>query len=835
MQIHLRNPQNFIWILLFWGLTFWFLPDIGNLAANDTLYLVENGEPKAQIVIAEDPPRMVRLAASELQDYLRKITGAELPIVTVPDENWPVHIYVGPSEYIDALGFDDGDLDFGAFQMVSGPDYLVLFGRDFDFEPPEPWASSPSERRRVEEEWDEITGGTFGNPMGGLFRRFNEASETWVFDEGGSLNAVYEFLRRLGVRWYMPGDLGEVVPETASVPLPELDETVHPDYRVRHWMLGNYIHKSWDELIWERRIGINSLHEALGPGMLAHGMRNVTGREEFQAAYPEYFALIGGERETGFRGTGHVCFSSEGLVDETVKYARAVFDHYDLPTLQLSPQDGIRPCQCVDCRDVPISELVFGFFDQVARALYESHPDRLIIGAGYSSYREPPANIEKFSPNVVISINNVGRARFHSDPEHWAWYQDLVDQWQAKLAPGHLLRVENNFSRAKPFPRIHPRGMAMDLQAMKGISIGERNEIPRSRAGEDWPDAASTHLSLYVNARYLWDANQDIDVLLDEYYDLFYGPAAEQMRAALEFAEANNDRRAGNHGGLNDEAGSEFLELLMEARRAAGDSVYGERISMILHEMVSLDPTEPIPGQAEILERTVEHVEHLRERARLLALREQAPTFSIWYFDNAKWDDAWAQFELDGNLEEEFWRPRAGLSPLADSDDRAPRTRFQIGFTQNALYVGLWCENGDKEIVIGTTENDDPAIFDGEHVEILLESDTHSFYQIVVNPAGAVFSRDLSMEGHPNWDAQAEAAAQIGDESWTAEVKIPLARNSGDPVHQVNYQQRPGAGSPWAFNIIRARVVEGETRRSAFSEADDLDVSHPAAFGTLHR
>lgn len=199
--------------------------------------------------------------------------------------------------------------------------------------------------------------------------------------EGGGLNAVYGFLHDLGVRWYMPGELGEVVPARTTIALPSADRTVHPDYRVRYWMGSNHGVTPWDDLIWERRIGMNAFHETLGVGMLAHGMRNVHGSEAMQQAHPEYYALYGNVRDTGFRGTGHACFASEGLLRETVAYARAVFDRFNEPSLQLSPQDGLRQCQCEQCRGLSPSDYVFGFLDRVAREVYQTHPDRIILGA----------------------------------------------------------------------------------------------------------------------------------------------------------------------------------------------------------------------------------------------------------------------------------------------------------------------------------------------------------------------------------------------------------------------------------------------------------------------
>ena len=38
--------------------------------------LVQDGQPRAELVIAEQPPRMVKLAAAELQGYVAKLSGA---------------------------------------------------------------------------------------------------------------------------------------------------------------------------------------------------------------------------------------------------------------------------------------------------------------------------------------------------------------------------------------------------------------------------------------------------------------------------------------------------------------------------------------------------------------------------------------------------------------------------------------------------------------------------------------------------------------------------------------------------------------------------------------
>ncbi|MFA7160753.1 MAG: hypothetical protein WC299_15765, partial [Kiritimatiellia bacterium] len=64
-------------------------------------YIVKDGSPQAEIVISENPMRMVKLAANELQTYIEKISGARLPITSEVSKGIPVKIYVGKSKYTD--------------------------------------------------------------------------------------------------------------------------------------------------------------------------------------------------------------------------------------------------------------------------------------------------------------------------------------------------------------------------------------------------------------------------------------------------------------------------------------------------------------------------------------------------------------------------------------------------------------------------------------------------------------------------------------------------------------------------------------------------------------
>lgn len=85
--------------------------------------IVDKGTVHAEIVVADTPARMTKLAAKELQSSLAKMTGGTLPIVT---ERTPgrAAIFVGRSRHTEALGLSTEGLEHGGFRMESGTDWL---------------------------------------------------------------------------------------------------------------------------------------------------------------------------------------------------------------------------------------------------------------------------------------------------------------------------------------------------------------------------------------------------------------------------------------------------------------------------------------------------------------------------------------------------------------------------------------------------------------------------------------------------------------------------------------------------------------------------------------
>lgn len=734
--------------------------------------IVENGQPKAEIVIPAEPQRLVELAAQDLQTYIRKMSGAELPIVTQPGD-MPVKLYVGESPATEKLGIDTTDLKHGAFRLKSGEDYLALVGEDYQFEPKEPWARKHRDREQKQAEWEEVSGGTWGNPMGSLWRDLNKAIGTWSHSQSGSFNAVAEFLRRQGVRWYMPGELGEVVPKQETIALPNVDETVTPDSSVRAWH-GAYMAFPEEMVLWDLRLGMNTGSQVLGAGMHVHGMRLVQDSEKLKEEHPEYYAIYGGQRMTEFRGTGHACFSSEGLVQETARFARAVFDHYDEPAVSLWPQDGFRQCQCEECWEMTPSENVWGFIDTVARELYKTHPDRKVTGGAYSSYRYPPETIDQFSPNVYIFVAHSRHDLTEDDG--WERFQGLIQSWIDKTGPGRIIQNSNDL----PPMILHPTAFARDLTYTKGLSLGDWNEVRRGtirRGVVGWRTIGLDHLNVYTNARFLWDRDIDLEAMLSDYYQRFYGPAADAMQKAHQFAEANYTRLGRSQLPLDKQI--RFRELLQLAL-AKADGVYAKRIQLILSEMKTID---------ELKQAIKEEEEAKRRPDARLAVGHEA-----------------------GSAAEP---PSYELVDIVDGSEPDVKTTFHVVWEEDALVFTITAHEPDMENLFVSKD-----IWGGDSVAVLLETPIHSYYQLEFNPDGDLFDADREYgKVQQGWSSHAKIETERGDDFWRVKVRIPVVTDPSegalDPVNFV-VGTKPTEENPWYFQVGRVRIRDGEKKAYTF-------------------
>ena len=99
---------------------------------------------------------------------------------------------------------------------------------------------------------------------------------------------------------------------------------------------------------------------------------------------------------------------------------------------------------------------------------------------------------------------------------------------------------------------------------------------------------------------------------------------------------------------------------------------------------------------------------------------------------------------------------------------------------------------------------------------LLSVNEPDSYYQIVVNPAGALVELDRGAPRNQwfNWSSKAEVATRIADDHWTMEIRIPVTQDENDPLNQV-VGRKPTQSLPWFVNVCRQRIRNSGSEFSA--------------------
>lgn len=490
--------------------------------------LYENGEVKSSIVIAETASTPVRQAAHELAHWLKSATGREWFIGYEPKDGL-LPIYLGDSEFARAHGFDRDALKSDGYLLKVTDEYLLLAGRDYP-------------------------GGMLEGLIQPLTAEFcwSPELELNAFGEMGTFNGVERFLEKyVGIRFYMVGYSGTVVPPCSILTVPEQETTDAPDFEYRHPWFCNF-RDSLPDALWYRRVGFG----AKAPICVNHSYMNM---QWYRDSRPDFFAIIDGkpdfDRRSVQMGGGNYCLTNPDLIQTWVDTICNFFESNPQQDLYpLCPNDGLdRICECEACQALRSPELgergefsnyVWSFTDRVAREVAKRCPGKMIGTFAYEKYWIPPTKPAELAPNVAVMICY---NRFQlNDPAMKAKVRANIEQWSKRCANVYFwtYQITDYMPPWQGMPVCYPHLLAEDIRAnyalkTKGEFIESEFTPEPSQFFHYWRInlPAMSHLNTYVLAKLLWDANTDVDALLDEYYHLFYGGAADVMKRFWEKAE----------------------------------------------------------------------------------------------------------------------------------------------------------------------------------------------------------------------------------------------------------------------------------------------------------
>jgi len=502
------------------------------LAAADgaALTLVEAGVARAAIVLPAAPTEQETLAAREMADYFAKISGVEVPVLAA---NAPL----------------DGQTP-------------IRVGLSFE----------PAAAARIR------AGGE--DPASFLLRVTPEGALLAGLSPEGTMFAACELLEQLGVRWFMPGDIGTVIPARDILALNVQETIQHPGFAGRYLVYLGGPSQAHNEsgTTWFRHMRMGGFNAG------SHGMGIRVDPEK----EPELFMT-----DAYGRRTDQLKISHPEVLRRVIEAKQKVLDREpDRRYVNIGPNDGAGfgndPWDADDMDPlhgkVSVTDRYVKFFNLVLEELQKTHPDVGVAFYAYAQYMRPPVR-EKPNPKILPVLAPIDVCRFHAIdnpicPER-AYIRDIVEGWKAlgvrMMYRGYLFNLADQglpFSMIRQvraeYPYYHEAGM-----------IACRVEC-KSAWGYHAP-------SLYLASKIMWDPTLDVEALLDDYFTRLYGLAAQPMRRhfdRLEQAYAEADYHTGNVFDIPHILTPEVMEDLRGTLEAAehdadGNPLLAARIRMV--------------------------------------------------------------------------------------------------------------------------------------------------------------------------------------------------------------------------------------------------------------
>ncbi|HUT32928.1 MAG TPA: DUF4838 domain-containing protein [Planctomycetota bacterium] len=490
-----------------WSFLLCFLLAFGASRCFGAFALVDDGKPRAVIRAAEDLDKAAQAGVADLVEFVEKMSGARLGVVKAGEK-------VGDETNVIVVG-----------KALAGP-VQGLLAKVADSEGG--FVIAPRERSLF------LAG---SSPLATSF-------------------ACTELLERLGCRWYLPGELGEVYPKRKTLVYGGGEVVDKPDMNPR-WLRV--------DPTWSRR---NKLGGTNVPA--AHSFHGFVNSKQFEK-HPDWFPLIGGQRTP----RGQLCLSNPEVVQRFVEQCKAHFEkHPDSVGMSLGPNDGHGWCECEKCQAMDsgrmdpfgqhrdMTDRLIKFMNAVATEVQRDRPGKKFGFYAYSCHQLPPVAVKPDS-SIIPVFAPINYCRLHSmfNPRcpHRLAVRRIYEGWAAFGLELHYRGYTFNLAGLQtPFHPFHK--WTQDMPWMHDRNI--LGFFPESI--ESWSASAPQY---YLLAKLAWRVKQDARAVLDEFCDGLFGPAGKAMnRYFWRMADAIRD--ADFHTGNDTNSPDIYTPAIMEAGQA---------------------------------------------------------------------------------------------------------------------------------------------------------------------------------------------------------------------------------------------------------------------------
>ena len=364
----------------------------------------------------------------------------------------------------------------------------------------------------------------------------------------GTMYGVYEFFQRyMGVRWLAP-DCTHVPP--APLSLPHIDFRYVPVFEWRTISYRAFLQNPWFAAVHRLNGQHPQIPEEMG-GHIAfangfgHTFHSFVSPDEYGETHPEYFLMNADgsphPQTPNFTHPGAVEIAA-GIIKEHFRKNPASngygFALHDGPQRDYSPETMNLNQGFTDLYwgspTLSITEEWITFVNNVTAEVRREFPDVYIATNGYLNREAPPQGVI-LDDHLVIMYAPIWSCTLHAYDDDSCWMRkregQMLKRW-AEMCDNVWVYGYNHgmlVSALTPVPMVHK--LRRDFPLMKEWGVMGFYDQTRFALAE------CSMQGRYIRAKLEWNANADVDALLDDFYAKWYGSAAKPMRAFYDALE----------------------------------------------------------------------------------------------------------------------------------------------------------------------------------------------------------------------------------------------------------------------------------------------------------
>ena len=384
----------------------------------------------------------------------------------------------------------------------------------------------------------------------------------------GPLNGVITFLQEdLGCRWYAEPytmktykDPGlRFIPDLSGQKLKITPRSYVPPFKMREirYLYGYRANEETVQFLRQNPISSHSFMPAASGGRLnsnyyVHTYTKLLPPAKYYKEHPEYFALQKGRRVKQRTTFGTVCYTNPDvpkIMADNLRKEIAKFP--DSRYFSVSVNDSSADfCECENCapliKKIGTSGMQIMLANKIAEILCKDYPEIKITTLIYGSGHLKPGNI-KAHPNVTLFVAPIG-ARYNV-------VQMLIPIAENPIIVKSLkecFKASNSIfiwdyidTEDYPFPNFD--------SVRESLRYLAKQKVEGYNADVTLQGRSLTPLKKWVFNQLLWNPETDMDALITEFINAYYGKAAPEiseyvkiMRRAWRNFKAEYDKAGGN-------------------------------------------------------------------------------------------------------------------------------------------------------------------------------------------------------------------------------------------------------------------------------------------------